>query len=381
MSAHGLTRLVSALLLSLASAGPLGAVPRSPAPVPPEIATKVRLDTFLVGASQPVALVSAPGDPARRLFVVEKTGTVRAVRNGRLGAVLLDYTKQVSRGSEQGLLGLAFHPEFAGNGKLYINYTDLGGDTRVVELRLSSPLADAVERSHRAELLFVDQPYANHNGGHLVFGPDGKLYVGLGDGGGAGDPHKHGQNPSSLLGKMLRLDVDHPGPPEILQLGLRNPWRYSFDRARGDLYLGDVGQNKYEEIDVVGKDSLSGRNFGWNVLEGLHCFNGFSCKAERYTAPAIEYSHKDGCSVTGGHVYRGRAIPELDGMYFYSDFCTGLLRSFRWQDGKVRDHWDWKKALDPQGKLKQVSSFAEDSDGELYVLSLEGVIFKLGPAQ
>jgi glucose/arabinose dehydrogenase len=325
----------------------------------------------------------APGDPARRLFVVEKTGRIRILKAGTLlEAPFLDLSSRVSRGSEQGLLGLAVHPDFMKSGRLFVNYTDQGGDTRVVEIVVASPTADVARIARERELLHVAQPYANHNGGHLLLDPGGKLLIGLGDGGSGGDPRGNGQNPAALLAKMLRLDPDAKEPrPVIAARGLRNPWRYALDAKTGDLFIADVGQNKWEEIDALPLSELDGANFGWNVMEGLHCYRAENCATSGYVRPVVEYGHDEGCSVTGGVVYRGKAIPSLAGRYFYSDYCTAILRSFRF-DRATRaavEHWEWKKALDPDNRLSQVSSFGEDEQGEVYVLSLSGTIWKLVP--
>jgi glucose/arabinose dehydrogenase len=353
----------------------LAAATPPPGAPPAALAAVAKLEPVARGLDQPLLLTHAPGDPAR-LYIVEQTGRIRVLASGKVApAPFLDLSKSVSRGGEQGLLGLAFHPRFAENGLFIVDYTDRGGDTRVVRYHAGP---GGAEPASARELLTIKQPYANHNGGNVIFGPDGKLYIGTGDGGAAFDPHGNGQNRAALLGKMLRLDVDAAdAKPEIMAIGLRNPWRYEFDRATGDLYIADVGQNKYEEVDVVPLAALGGKNFGWNVLEGFHCLSGKACDASGMQPPAIEYTHQDGCSITGGFVYRGVALPELDGIYFYSDYCTGLLRGFRWKDGKVSDHWDWKGPLDPGNKLAKVSSFGEDAEGELYVVSLEGTIWKL----
>ena len=333
-----------------------------PPPAPSSLALRLKL-LEVARAKHPVALVAAD----KKLLVAEKGGRLRVIENGiLLPGAILDLSDRVSRDSEQGLLGVAVK-----NSQLYVNYTDKKGDTRVREY----PLSDHIDPDSGRELLFVHQPFANHNGGHLLFGPDGKLYVGLGDGGSGYDPLGNGQNQKSQLGKMLRLDVARGGV-EIFDIGLRNPWRYAFDAKTGDLYIADVGQDRWEEIDV--QPAGSGRlNFGWSVMEGRHCLHGTRCDSKGMTAPIVEYSHKTGCSITGGIVYRGRALPELDGDYFYSDYCTAILRSLHWKSGAVTDHWDWKAALDPDNILSQVSSFGEDADGELYLLSLDGPIYKL----
>jgi glucose/arabinose dehydrogenase len=357
----------------------------SPAPPPPrgEIASGVTLSVFARGLDEPLALVFAPGDARERLFVVEKPGRIRILQEGRLvNRPFLDISALVSSGDEQGLLGLAFHPSYAEDGRLFVNYTDRGGDTRVVEYRVAQDDADRADPATAREILHIEQPYSNHNGGHLAFGHDGKLYVGTGDGGKRDDPHGHGQNRRSLLGKMLALDVNHASSErpqaEIIQIGLRNPWRYSFDRKTGDLYIADVGQNRYEEVNVVPADRLAGHNFGWNVVEGDgHCLHDRACKQEGMTRPAVEYTHDKGCSITGGFVYRGTALPELDGLYFYTDYCTALLWSFRWKDGRAIEPASWKEILDPEQVLSRPTSFGEDGHGELYVLSQDGVIYKL----
>ncbi len=356
---------------------PAPAFAADPIAAPAELAATVQLVPFASGFERPVALVPVPGDARQRLFVVEQTGRIRVIEGGRrTEAVVLDLSRQVSDGNEQGLLGLAFHPRFAETQKLYVDYTDADGDTHVVEYRLG---ADAVVAGSARELLRIEQPYSNHNGGHLAFGPDGKLWIGTGDGGAAGDPRGNGQDRSTLLGKMLRLDVDvEKSSAEIVGIGLRNPWRYAFDRT-GDLYIADVGQNEWESIFVVAADDLVGHNFGWNVAEGRHCYDAARCDRSAFTAPVADYPHDQGCSITGGVVYRGQALPALDGVYFYADYCTALVRSFRWSKGGVRDHWDWKSALDREGTLAQVSSFGVDHAGEVYVLSLGGDIWRLAP--
>lgn len=381
---------------TLATTACRAAEPAPPPPprVPATVARGVTLTRIVDGLDEPVALTFAPGDPRRRLFVVEKVGRVRILVDGRLQAAtapFLDVSARVSTWTEQGLLGLAFHPDYARTRRFYVNFTDVKGDTRVVEMEARADDPDHADPASERELLHVDQPHRNHNGGNLVFGPDGKLYVGLGDGGSAGDPHGNGQNDRALLGKMLRLDVDEGRAsgtrprPVIVAKGLRNPWRYSFDRATGDLWIADVGQDRYEEVDVLPAATLRAGaptpNLGWNVMEGLHCYTPRDCARDGFVLPLLEYGHDDGCSITGGFVYRGRALPALAGTYFYADYCTAIVRSVRRDpSGAARDPWEWRPALDPAARLANVSSFGEDADGELYVLSLGGAIYRFDPA-
>ncbi len=366
---------------------------RPPPRVPADVARGVTLTKIVDGLEKPVLVTFAPGDASGRLFIVEKVGRIRILRDGGLqpaSAPFLDVAKRVSTWTEQGLLGLAFHPDYSRTRRFYVNYTDTKGDTHVVEMQTRADDPDHADPSTAREILFVDQPYKNHNGGHLAFGPDGKLYVGLGDGGSAGDPHGNGQNDRALLGKMLRLDVDarrdggERPRPIVVAKGLRNPWRYAFDRATGDLWIADVGQDKYEEVDVLPAAALAGgrvTNFGWNVMEGTHCYKRARCDPSAFTPPILEYGHDDGCSITGGYVYRGRALPALTGAYFYADYCTALIRSVRLDaNGGVKDAWEWRPALDPESRLASISSFGEDAAGELYIVSLDGGVFRLDPA-
>ena len=353
------------------------------------------------GLSQPVGLASPPGDTAR-IFVVEKTGTIRILRGGAvLPTPFLDLSAQVSGGTEQGLLGLAFHPRYATNGRFYVNYTDLNGDTHVAEYSVSSDSDRALPTGR--DLLFVRQPYSNHNGGCLQFGPDGYLYMGLGDGGSGGDPQGRAQNPDSLLGKLLRIDVNAADPvagtaysippdnpfrgragyrPEIWDLGLRNPWRFSFDRATGELYIADVGQNLWEEVDVEPR-AAGGRDYGWNVMEGNHCYGAASCDTAGLQRPVLEYGHDQGCSITGGFVYRGTAIPALAGAYLYGDYCSGFVRSLRAAGGAVSDERDWSGSLQRAGggAMTGLTSFGEDARGELYILLLGGEVYRIDAAR
>ena len=341
----------------------------------------------------PVDLTTPPGDT--RLFVVEKTGRIRVIKDGAVLAVpFLDLHDQVSGGSEQGLLGLAVDPAYAQNGRFVVNYTNLVGDTRITAFRVSSD-PDVADAGTGTVLLAIAQPFPNHNGGQVVFGPDGYLYAGLGDGGNEGDPNGNGQSLATLLGKLLRIDLnggtpyavppDNPfaataGPAtrgEIWSWGLRNPWRFSFDRLTHDLYIADVGQDTHEEIDVAPAPADGrGLNFGWNRMEGAHCYPptvADSCDRTGLTPPVLDYDHSQGCSVTGGYVYRGAAIPALQGTYFYADYCQGWVRSFRFVDGRATDQRDWR-ALRPGGNI---TSFGQDAAGELYVLTQQGGVYRI----
>jgi glucose/arabinose dehydrogenase len=380
------TLFVVLVVAPCATAAPRDAA-RGPAlsPVPANVAASVRLAIVADKLDQPLGMAYAEGDPAKRLFIVEKGGAILVMKEGTLPLLFLSLKERVSRGSEQGLLGLAFHKEFMKNGRMFVNYTDKEGNTRIVELTLASPIADHGIVASERELLFVKQPYANHNGGHLLTTPAGWLLVGLGDGGSAGDPHGNARNPKTLLGKMFRIDPDAESDAlrtRILAQGMRNPWRYALDRATNDLYIGDVGQNLWEEVDVVPFHGLAGQDFGWNVMEGAHCYRSATCDPAGLTLPVAEYGHDAGCSITGGVVYRGRALPTLAGTYFYSDYCTAFLRSFRFtRIGGATDHWDWINTLDPKHRLAQVASFGEDEDGEVYVIGLAGTVWKLVPAK
>jgi len=370
-------------------AGPVTAPPGDDklATVPKPVVDKLELREVVRGLSRPVLMVVAPGDARKRWFILEQhVGRIRIFENGKLSPKPFLKLGGLSNGNEQGLLGLAFHPKFAENGKLYVNYTADDDDTHIVEYKVSAKDPDSVDVATRREIIAIDQPYSNHNGGHLEFGPDGKLYTGMGDGGSAGDPERNGQNPKALLAKILRFDVDAAKPaPEIVHMGVRNPWRFSFDAKTRGLYIGDVGQNLWEYVFVASTADGLNRNFGWNTVEGNHCFRSKKCDRTGFTPAVAEYPHDQGCSITGGYVYRGKALPELEGRYFYADYCTGLLRSFKWThdpssgtaQGWVREHWDWKASLDRGGILSQVSSFGVDHDGELYIVELTGEIYQL----
>ena len=321
---------------------------------------RVRL-TPIGGISGALALAVRSNDGA--LYIATKSGKVLAIRGGQVdGVPVLDLSGQVSTGAEQGLLGLVFSRD---GSHLYVNYTDTAGDTHVVEYAMSGGVANA---SARRELLFVQQPYANHNGGNLVFGPDGLLYIGLGDGGSGGDPNNNAQNGSTPLGKMLQMDAA-TGHYSIWARGLRNPWRYSFDRTKGAFWIGDVGQDMWEEIDLAPGVQSAGMNFGWSRYEGNHLYNS-SRAAPGAVPPVYEYSHAGGnCAVTGGYVYRGSRIPALDAVYLFADFCVGHV--FGLYLGQVRDLGI---------ATSNLASFGEDAAGELYVLSLSDGVFRIDPA-
>jgi glucose/arabinose dehydrogenase len=337
------------------------------------------------GLSSPLHLTAPASDP--RLFVVEKPGRIRIVENGQLRATpFLDISSLVSTGSEQGLLSLAFHPQYAANGYFYVNYTDTSGNTRVVRYAVSAD-PNVADVASAKLILAVAQPASNHNGGHILFGPDGMLYIAMGDGGGGGDPFSNGQDTGTLHGGLLRIDVDRGDPyaipadnplvgqpgarAEIWAYGLRNPWRIAFDSATNLLYIADVGQSAWEEVNVVSA-AAGGLNYGWNIMEGQHCFNGGACNSNGLVLPVLEYDHGVGCSITGGYVYRGSDVPAVQGRYFYSDFCSGFLRSFVYVNGVATDARDWE--VDTLGR---VLSFGEDAAGELYVLSQNGNVYRL----
>jgi len=341
----------------------------------------VRLVKVAGGFDKPLLVTAPPGD-ASRVFVVEQTGRVIVLKNGRrLARPFLDISGLVSGGIEQGLLGLAFHPDYARNGRFFVDYTNRAGNTRVVEYHVSANRDRANPHPVR-RILAVPQPYPNHNGGDIVFGPDGKLYIGLGDGGSEGDPLRTGQRLDTLLGKILRVDVDTSGGrpytiprdnpfvgragarPTIYVLGVRNPWRFSFDPANGDLWIGDVGQNRWEEVDRLPAGHIAGANLGWSVDEGTHAYNGGTPSVQPLVPPVAEYPHTDGCSVTGGFVSRGGAVPALRGRYVYSDWCSGRV----WTMRAGPNPGDVREITSQLGvRLSQVTSFGEDARGRLYV--------------
>ena len=345
------------------SAPPPSSVPASSQPPQPP-AAGVRLVTVATGLDSPVDVAGIPG--TAKLAVVEKTGRVLVVTDGHPAPKpLLDLRGQVSQGSEQGLLSIAFSPRYAKNGLAYVDYTDLDGNTHVAQL-------DTRSGSLRT-ILFVHQPFSNHNGGALAFGPDGMLYVGMGDGGSEGDPEGNGQNRASLLGKILRLDVAKPNPrPQMYAYGLRNPWRFSFDPATGDLWIGDVGQNRYEEVDHLPAGTPPGANLGWNAYEGRAVYKRQPIDRSRLVWPVAVYPHTEGCSITGGYVYRGSEVPALRGRYVYGDFCSGRIWSLPAGGGRPQ--------LLALPRLEGLSSFGLDAHGELYATTLGGRVLRFAPA-
>ena len=317
---------------------------------------------------------------------IREAGRIRIVRDGALiETPFLDIGDRISSGGERGLLGLAFHPDFPTDPRFFVNYTDEQGDTRISSFAVDPAAPDRVDPATERRLLFVDQPYANHNGGGLAFGPDGLLLIALGDGGGGGDPQGNGQDLRALLGKILRIDVnatsgdrgyaippDNPyadgadnRAPEIWLSGLRNPWRISVDRATGDLWIGDVGQDEWEEIDVQRAGAPGGTNFGWNRMEGNHCYRA-GCDVAAWQGPITEYGHDAGCTVIGGNVYRGMAQPALAGSYVFADYCTGRI----WAIDPAKDGFRAPTVVGEGGP--GISSFGEDEAGELYATDISG---------
>jgi len=343
----------------------------------------VALRKIVAGLSSPVQVTHA-GDRSGRLFIVEQGGRIRILKNGRLlPRPFLDITSKVTSGGEMGLLSVAFHPRFVENGRFFVNYTTGEGErlrSVVAEYRVS-PDADVAATVERV-LLEVSQPFRNHNGGLNLFGPDGMLYIGFGDGGSGGDPMNNGQRLDTLLGKLLRIDVDGGTPyrapsdnpfvgragarGEIWAYGLRNPWRFAFDRTTGRLFVGDVGQNRLEEVDIVER----GKNYGWRVMEGTSCYNPASgCNREGLELPIAEYDHAAGCSITGGQVYRGSRIPGLVGRYLFGDYCSGRIWALT-ETGGAR--WTMTQVISTD---LRISSFGEDAAGEVYVVDHSGAVY------
>lgn len=353
---------------------------------PPQAA--IQLAPFVTGLDRPVKMVALPGADDR-FWVVEQVGKIREIKGGVIAErPVLDIRDRVTQigagGDERGFLGLALHPQFSTNRRIFVNYTTRGSlRTRISEFKAQSN-GTADPRSERV-ILEIAQPYGNHNGGEVAFGPDGFLYIGMGDGGSAGDPQGNAQNLQSLLGKMLRIDVDHGDPysipvdnptlsknrrarQEIYAYGLRNPWRFSFDRVTGELWTGDVGQNQWEEVDIIRK----GKNYGWNIMEGNVCYQNASCNQENLEKPIAVYSHNnDGISITGGFVYRGKKIPALLGTYIFADYGTGRVWGLKYENGLVATH----RELLASGQ--SIAAFGEDSAGEIYMLDLDGSISRI----
>ena len=337
----------------------------------------------------------APDDGTGRVFVGNQEGQIWVVeRDGAVQATpLVDLDARIQSGGEQGLLGIALHPAFPTDPRLFVHYSNNDGDTVIGSLTLVPGDSNRFDPNSFEQLLFIDQPYPNHNGGSIQFGANGYLTIAMGDGGSGGDPHENGQNPDALLGKVLRIDVDggtaarpygippeNPfagggGAPEVWLLGMRNPWRTSFDRATGDFWIGDVGQELWEEIDVVRAGTEGALNFGWNVTEGAHCYRSSSCDLTAFVAPVAEYGHDLGCSVVGGYVYRGATYPFLVGTYLFSDTCSGRI----WAIDASSD--GPSEPIQVGSANGTIASFGEDAEGELYVLTLGGAVERIVATQ
>ncbi len=380
----------------------IGSVAASPTPGAPEnsvlpVAAEpppIALEEVASSLAAPTSITTTPDG---WLLVNERDGRVIAVSadDGRT-AVALDIRDRVRGGGEQGLLGLALHPDWPEAERAFVHYSDRNGDTILSEVSAASTASPpSFDPASERILLQVDQPYANHNGGQLAFGPDGMLWIGLGDGGAGGDPEGNGQDPATLLGSILRLDVDaradgagygipgdNPfadgagGAPEVYLFGLRNPWRFSFDSVTGDLWIADVGQNAHEEVNRIDPVADAGANLGWALMEASHCFVG-NCSVDGLVLPLTEYGRDLGCSVTGGHVYRGEAIPDLGGWYLFADYCSGLILGIP----SSAEPPDVGEVVEPRLLLEsgaQVSSFGEDADGELYIVDLaSGTLYRI----
>jgi len=354
----------------------------------------IQLTPVVSGLTRPLYVTNA-GDGSNRLFLLEQGGIIWVIEDGtKLDQPFLDVSDLVSQSalgggySEQGLLGIAFHPDYETNGYFFINYTDRSGNTVVARYNVSLSNPSIADAGSAQTIFEISQPFANHNGGHMEFGPDGYLYISLGDGGSANDPLGAGQNPALLLGTLLRLDIDgelpyeipednpfvgdDTGADEVWAYGLRNVWRFSFDAETGDMYLADVGQNQWEEVNFQPADSTGGENYGWNVWEATHSFAGGT--AEGHVLPFTEYNHSVGCSVTGGYVYRGEAIPELEAVYLFSDYCSGRVWA-SYRDANMQ--WNTNEFLQTG---MQVSSFGTDEANELYLIDYSGVLYRIDPA-
>lgn len=385
--------MIGMLSLALGLAVPVlqaqDAAPSAPNP------DSVTLATYAEGFDRPL-LVTNAGDGSGRLFVVEQSGKILVITDGQtLEKPFLDVASLLDREvfaggySERGLLGLAFAPDYATSGRFFINYTDANGNTVVARYTVSADDANVADAASGVTFLTQEQPYPNHNGGHMAFGADGYLYIAMGDGGSGGDPENRAQNLGTWLGKILRIDVsgdsytvpeDNPfvgtegALPEIWAWGVRNPWRFSFDTATNDLYMGDVGQNQWEEVNFQPADSAGGENYGWRPMEGTHQYSGEPAP-ENAVAPVAEYSHAEGASISGGYVYRGSLLPELNGVYFYGDFGTGTIWSLYRDDSGA-----WQNAVFMPTTGNTISSFGQGEDGELYLVNYAGYILRFEPA-
>lgn len=367
--------------------------------------TALTTERVASGFAKPVFLTSAPGDTSRLFIIEQHSGQIKIIKNGMvLARPFLNIGSLISTAFERGLLSMAFHPDYQNNGHFYINYTSTVGSLVISRYQVSGTDPDSAVFSSASIIMTIPEPEANHNGGTLLFGPgDGYLYIGVGDGGGSGDAHGtigNGQDSTTLLGSILRIDVDggfpyvippsnpfvgRSGSDEIWAYGLRNPWRMSFDRETHDLYIADVGQGKWEEIDYQAASSAGGENYGWRLMEGEHCYNpSVNCDPGGLVYPITEYSHSVGCSITGGYVYRGCRIPDLRGTYFYADYCNGRIWSFRYDGAVLSDSTERTAELAPGGGLAigSISSFGEDALGELYIIDYsDGEIYKIVPAE
>lgn len=385
--------LAGGLLVALASLPQAHQEASAAASLPPlrpmarDVLARAQVTWWTGGVGQPVAFAAPSGAQAGQGWIVDKDGLIRAWVGERAARrPVLDVREAISTGGEQGLLGLAFHPGFMGTGRFFTNMTDTDGHTVVTEWRLDRPAGwsttegdpPAVRRVR--VLLQVRQPFPNHNGGHLAFGPDGRLYVGMGDGGGAYDPLGTARNPDSLLGKLIALEVDGASPrPVVVASGLRNPWSFVFDRRSGDCWIADVGQNRWEEVNLVPFRGLQGRDFGWSRVEGRgHCL-GFRrpCDDPSFTPPVWEYGHETGCSISGGVLYRGGALPWLQGRYLYSDYCSGFLHLLSASGDRILEAEDATGWM--AGSPGRITALAEDGAGEVVLLSQAGAVGRLLP--
>jgi glucose/arabinose dehydrogenase len=360
--------------------------------LPPLVLTKIAS-----GLSVPVYATSEPED-ATRLYIVEQTGLIKLMKGGVLQPTpFVDLTALIKppqyNEDEKGLLGLAFHPQYAQNGRFFVFYSSVQGAALTLAEMVRSPGDPDVATPTPVKIYFsiTQNVQTIHNGGMLAFGPDGRLYVAVGDGGGVGDPLNLAQNLSTKLGKILRIDVDtHPTPPpgnmpggdpDIWDLGFRNPWRMSFDRCKGDLYIGDVGEDNWEEIDIE-PAGQGNKNYGWSILEGPECYKANQppgCMSALLTPPAKSIMHGVGCTIISGYVYRGSAIPALRGKYLYGDLCMKRIAVLRWANGMVQDEQDLTLDLDAWAQLHILASFGEDANGEVYVIDASGDVFRIDP--